>query len=70
MTKQDLVNVVGRLFVDEEFRRKYFNNKEQALSSFSGLTLDEKKFLDNEEDHIRDLVDALKIKYEGEDKRS
>jgi hypothetical protein len=70
MTKQDLVNVIGKLFVDEEFRREYFNNKEQALSNFSGLTPSEKDFLDTKEDDIRGFVNALDIKYKGENKRS
>jgi hypothetical protein len=58
------------LFVDEEFRREYFNNKEQALSSFSGLTQKEKEFLDTKGNKIREFVDTLEIKYDGENKRS
>jgi hypothetical protein len=68
MARQDLVNVIGRLFVDEDFRRDYLNNREQALSSFSGLTSSERAFLDSSEDDIHGFVDALDIHYDGENK--
>jgi hypothetical protein len=68
MTKEDVVNVIGKLFVDEEFRREFINNKEQALRSFPGLTQSEKDFLDTKEDDIQGFVRALDIKYDGENK--
>ena len=45
MSKQDLINTVGKLFVDEQFRSEYFNNLDQVLNSIQGLSDKEKEQL-------------------------
>ena len=55
MTKRSLVNIVGKLFVDEKFREKYFSDSETALKRLTGLTAKEKNFLKEKETDIRRL---------------
>jgi hypothetical protein len=70
MTKKDLVDVIGRLIVDAEFRTKYFDDKNEALREYTKLTPPEKEFLDTNENSIREYANKLNIKYGAEGKRS
>jgi hypothetical protein len=69
MSKRSLVNVIGKLFVDESFRKKYFADSSTAQKKLTGLTTKEKNFLNNMGNDIRRCVNTLDIKYKGEQKR-
>lgn len=69
MSKQELIDTIGKLFVDEQFRSRYFNNLEQELNSIQGLSNQEKQFLREKNDSIREAITTMNIKYNGEDKR-
>lgn len=69
MSKQTLINTIGRLFIDEDFRNEYYNNRDQTLDGISDLTKEEKQFLKDMQDSIRECTDTLNIRYEGENKR-
>ncbi len=68
MSKLDLINTVGKLFVDEQFRSDYFNNLDQVLNSIQGLSDKEKQFLRDNNDSIHEAITAMNIRYSGEDK--
>jgi hypothetical protein len=70
MSKKDLINTIGRIFVDEQFRTEYFNNTDQTVDSITELTDTEKQFLKSEKNKIRPYVEQLNVRYEGENKRS
>ena len=69
MAKRSLVNIIGKLFVDDKFREKYFSDSDTARKKLTGLTTKEKNFLKDKENDIRRCVEKLDIKYKGEDKR-
>lgn len=68
MTKRSLVNIIGKLFVDDKFRAKYFSDSDAALKGLTGLTTKEKNFLKDKENDIRRCVDNLDIKFKGDNK--
>jgi hypothetical protein len=70
MAKRNLINIIGKLFVDEKFRKKYFEDSDAALKKATGLTRNEEDFLRDKEAAIRRFVKTLDIKYKGEDKRN
>jgi hypothetical protein len=70
MAKRSLLNIIGKLYVDEKFRDKYFSDSNEALKRVVGLTTKEKNFLREHQNDIRRCIDKLNIKYDGEDKRS
>jgi hypothetical protein len=65
-----MLNFIGKLFVDETFRGKYFSDSNAELKKLTGLTTKEKNFLKAKENDIRRCVRDLNIKYRGVDKRS
>ena len=69
MSKPTLINTIGRIFVDEDFRNEYYTNRDQTLDSIRDLTNEEKKFLIDMEKSIKECVNTLNISYEGERKR-
>lgn len=69
MAKRSLINIIGKLFVDEKFRKIYFSDSDSAQKKLTGLTTKERNFLKNKENDIRQCVDNLDIKYTGENKR-
>ena len=69
MSKQTLINTIGRLFVDEDFRNEYYNNRDQTLDGIRDLTNEEKQFLRDMQDSVRECTDTLNIRYESENKR-
>jgi hypothetical protein len=68
MSKQDLIDAIGKIFVDDVFRGNFTNNTDQTVDNISGLTPQEKQFLKNEKDNILQCVGALNISYSGENK--
>jgi hypothetical protein len=70
MAKRSLINLIGKLYVDENFRDKYFSDSDAALKKVTGLTTKEKDFLKDNENDIRQCIDNLDIKYKGENKRN
>lgn|GEM_PF-2887171 len=69
MAKRSLVNIIGKLFVDDEFREKYFSDSDAALKKLTGLTTKEKNFLKDNEMDIHRWAESLDIKYMGVSKR-
>jgi hypothetical protein len=69
MSKQSLINLIGKLYVDEKFRDKYFSDSEAVLKKVTGLTAKEKKFLRDNEVDIHQSIDDLGIEYKGVNKR-
>jgi hypothetical protein len=69
MAKRSLINLIGKLYVDEKFRDEYFSDSDAALKKVTGLTTKEKDFLKDNENDIRQCIDNLDIKYEGQNKR-
>ena len=69
MSKQTLINTIGRIFVDEDFRNEYYKNRDQTLDGIRDLTNEEKQFLRDMQDSIRECANSLDISYEGERKR-
>lgn len=70
MTKDILIDTIGKLFVDQDFRNEFNNNMETTIGNISGLNDEEKKFLKDMANKIRECTDALGIRYEGQNKRS
>jgi hypothetical protein len=64
-----MLNIIGKLFVDEKFRGKYFSDSDAELKKLTGLTTKEKNFLKDKENDIRRCVGNLDIKYIGQGKR-
>jgi hypothetical protein len=68
MAKRNLINIIGKLFVDDKFREKYFEDRDAAREKLTGLTANEKKFLKDKEMDIRRWADTLDVKYKGVNK--
>ena len=69
MSKQTLINIIGRIFVDEDFRNEYYNNRDQTLDGISDLTNEEKQTLRDFQDTIKDCANTLDIKYESTERK-
>ncbi len=65
MSKQELINIVGKMFVDEQFRANFMNatNVDRLLSNTQGLTDTEKQFLKDEKETIQTAIKNLDTKY-------
>ena len=70
MGKKELIDTIGRAMVDEDFRKKFAENADSVVDSISGLGAEEKDFLKNNSNKIRDLATDLNVKYHGESKRN
>lgn len=68
MTRQELINTIGRLFVDKSFRDDFNNNVEKTVSDVNGLSDEEKKFLREMSTKIADCTKDLDVEYQGENK--
>jgi hypothetical protein len=69
MSKGLVVDTIGRLFIDEDFRNEFNNNRETTLEKISGLTDKEKQFLKEKSNIIRDCTDSLVVTYQGGKKK-
>ena len=65
MSKQELINIVGKMFVDEQFRTNFMNatNIDRLLHNTQGLTDTEKQFLKDEKETIQTAIKNLDTKY-------
>ena len=70
MGKDELIETIGRAIVDENFRRDFAANPDSAVNSVKDLEPEEKDFLKDHSNEIRDLATALSVKYFGESKRN
>jgi hypothetical protein len=70
MGKNELIDTIGKAMVDEEFREKFGRDPNGTIDSISGLGADEKDFLKNHANKIRDMATDLNVKYHGESKRN
>jgi FixJ family two-component response regulator len=70
MSKQDLLNTIGKVFVDKEFRQEFSSNTDQTLDSIAGLTNKEKQILKDMKNDIDLWANKLDIHYTGENKGS
>lgn len=68
MTKAILIDTIGKLFVDDDFRTRFNTNKDEALRSID-LTDEERQFLKDKANIIRECTDQISVSYDGEDKR-
>jgi hypothetical protein len=61
MSKQELINIVGKMFVDEQFRTNYLNatNIDQLLNNVQGLDDTDKQFLKDEKETIQTAIKSL-----------
>jgi hypothetical protein len=64
-----VIDTIGRLFIEEDFRDEFNNNRDRALAKISGLTDQEKQFLKEKSNIIRDCTDALVVTYQGGKKK-
>lgn len=69
MAKQDLIDTIGKVFVDNDFREQFNNNTENTIAGISGLSEEEKKFLGEISVKIGECTSGLSVRYEGENKR-
>jgi len=69
MTKQILIDTIGRVFVDNDFRNEFNNNTDSTISGISGLSDEEKNFLKSMAVKIGECTVGLNVSYEGENKR-
>ncbi len=65
MGNLESINIIGKLFVDEQYRNNYLNASDidQFLSDAQGLDDAEKQFLRDEKETIRTAAENLRIKY-------
>lgn len=69
MSKGLIIDTIGRLFVEDDFRNEFNNNSDRTLGKISGLTDKEKQFLKEKANVIRDCTDALAVTYQGGKKK-
>jgi hypothetical protein len=71
MGKEDLIKMIGRLFVEEEYRNRFINSPEEVINENRNLTDEEREYLRHMSCVIISWVKAACIKYdEKDDKRS
>jgi hypothetical protein len=68
MTKQVLIDTIGRVFVDNDFRNEFNGNPERAISGISDLSDKEREFLKEMSTKIGECTAGLDLTYEGENK--
>ena len=69
MSKLTLINIIGRIFVDVDFRNEYYKNIDQTLSGISDLTDEEKQFLRDFQGTIKECANTLDIGYESTERK-
>jgi|RhiMetdeSRZDD1v2_1073273.scaffolds.fasta_scaffold1367628_1 hypothetical protein len=69
MSRRVLINIIGKVFIDSEFRKKFRTDTDKALAN-SDLTAKEKTFLKSKRGKILDSARSLNVTYQGENKRS
>jgi hypothetical protein len=69
MSKKVLINIIGKVFTDSDFRKKFRTDIDSTLDPISGLTPKEKIFLKKKRLSVVDFSKALNLSYKGENKR-
>ena len=69
MTKQKLIDTIGKVFVDNNFRNEFNSNPENAIAGISDLSDMERQFLKDMAAKIGECTTGLDdLSYEGENK--
>ena len=68
MTKQVLIDTIGKVFVDNGFRNEFNSDPEKAIAGISDLSDMERQFLKDMAAKIGECTTGLDVSYEGENK--
>ena len=68
MSRRVLINTIGKVFIDSEFRKKFRTDTDKALANLD-LEPKEKTLLKNKRGKILDSARDLNLMYQGENKK-
>jgi hypothetical protein len=68
MTKQVLIDTIGRIFLDNVFRNEFNSETEKVIAGIPDLSEMERKFLKDMAANIGQCTTGLDVEYEGENK--